>query len=71
MTAWLLNYNNGAATHTEKDTKIIRKKNEDEVTGGWVGDFKIPCLLISTEIICISNAIRDANKQPLNTQKTG
>jgi len=33
MTAWLLNYNNGAATHTEKDTKIIRKKNEDEVTG--------------------------------------
>lgn len=31
--AWLLNYNNGAATHTEtlaKTPKIIRWKNEDE-----------------------------------------
>lgn len=30
-----------------------------------------PCLLGSTEIICISNVIRGANKQPPNTQKTG
>lgn len=59
------------ATHTEKDTKIIRKKNEDGVGVGveWrVEAAKISCLLISTEIICISNAIRDANKQPPNTR---
>jgi len=41
MTAWLLNYNNGAATHTEKDTKIIRKKNEDEVTGDGDGGYHV------------------------------